>query len=168
MLLKSALLTSALLLSAFSYSHESHKHGAHEHHHHQVTVSNATIRAFLPAAKSTAGYLEIHNPTATNLVLTKAEIAGIGRVEIHEHVHVDGMMRMQEVKSLEIPANQKVVFQPGGYHLMAFEPAVKLTPGEKVKVTLYFSNGDRIFSFLNVVSLKDAFKKSTHSHHNHH
>jgi copper(I)-binding protein len=167
MLLRTLSLAAALLFSGMPQAHEGH---SHEHHDIQkeLMVTDAKIRAFLPAAKSTAAYFTVHNPTDKLVSLKKASITGIGRVEIHEHVHKNGMMHMQKVDFVEVPANQQIVFQPGGFHLMAFEPESELKVGEKRKLTLYFDNGDRLFSFVEVVSLKDAFEKKQHSHHNHH
>ncbi|ALO40922.1 copper chaperone PCu(A)C [Pseudoalteromonas phenolica] len=167
MLLKTLSLAAALLFAGLSQAHEGHSHD-HSHVQKELMVTEAQIRTFLPAAKSTAAYFTIHNPTDKLVSLKKATIRGIGRVEIHEHVHKNGMMRMQQVDLVEIPANQQVVFQPGGFHLMAFEPENTLKVGEKRKLTLYFDNGDRLYSFVEVVSLKDTFEKPKHSHHNHH
>ena len=120
MLLRTLSLASALLFSGMPQAHEGH---SHEHHDIQkeLMVTDAKIRDFLPAAKSTAAYFTIHNPTDKIVSLKKASITGIGRVEIHEHVHKNGMMHMQQVDFVEVPANQQIVFQPGGFHLMAFE-----------------------------------------------
>ena len=167
MLLRTLSLAAALLLSGLSQAHEGHSHD-HSHVQKELMVTDAQIRTFLPASKSTAAYFTIHNPMDKSVFLKKATIRGIGRVEIHEHVHKNGMMHMQKVESVELPANQQVVFQPGGFHLMAFEPDHKLKVGEKRKLTLYFDNGDRLYSFVEVVSLKDTFEKPKNSHHNHH
>jgi copper(I)-binding protein len=167
MLFRTLSLAAALLLSDLSQAHEGHNHSHHEMHK-ELMVTDAKIRTFLPTAKSTAAYFTIHNPTDKLVSLKKATIRGIGRVEIHKHVHKDGMMKMQQVDLVEVPANQQVVFQPGGFHLMAFEPDATLKVGEKRKLTLYFDNGDRLYSFVEVVSLKDSFEKKAHSHHNHH
>ena len=103
-------------------------------------------------------------------MLTKAELDGLGRVEIHQHTHVDGMMKMQQVLSLEISAHSQVEFKPGGYHLMVFEPEDELKAGQERKLTLYFKNGNRVFTQAKVVSLQEmseqaANKSEQHSHH---
>ncbi|TQF72322.1 copper chaperone PCu(A)C [Pseudoalteromonas luteoviolacea] len=153
---------------AHNHQHDGHQHGAHQHAQHNsasLQVSNAKIRAFLPAAKSTAGYMTINNGTKESVTIVKAKIEGLGRVEIHEHIHSNGMMKMQPVKKLVVPANGQVEFKPGGYHLMGFEPKVKLKVGETRKLTLYFSNGEKIENEIKVVSLKDAFSSESHHHH---
>ncbi|KZN29417.1 copper chaperone PCu(A)C [Pseudoalteromonas luteoviolacea] len=171
-MLRTVALISLLSFSSYSaahnHQHDGHQHGSHQHTSHNsasLQVSNAKIRAFLPAAKSTAGYLTLDNKTKKPITIVKAKIEGLGRVEIHEHIHSNGMMKMQPVKNLVVPANGQVEFKPGGYHLMAFEPKVKLKVGETRNLTLYFSDGEKVENKIKVVSLKDAFSSESHHHH---
>ncbi len=164
------LLSSALLVMGF-YSSAVFAHA--EHHHDgdsEVIVSNAQVRVFLPASKSTVGYLSIVNHGEADITLTKAEIDSLGRVEIHEHAHVNGMMKMQKVDSLLIKAHQQLDFKPGGYHLMAFEPSELIKVGQELKLTLYFSDGNRVFTQAQVVSLESQVEQTAQpeQHHTHH
>lgn len=52
-----------------------------------------------------------------------------------------GMMTMQEVDELVIPAGETVVLEPGGYHIMLMDLAEPLKTGDTFEVTLTFSNG---------------------------
>ncbi|WP_139015427.1 copper chaperone PCu(A)C [Pseudoalteromonas sp. TB64] len=162
-------MASALMFSFFSSSlsaHSGHEHGTDVA---ELEVSNAQVREFLPASKSSVGYLTITNHSGNAATLTKASIDGLGRVEIHEHSHANGMMKMQKVESVVIKAHKSVSFQPGGYHLMVFEPQEPLKIGQERKLTLYFSDGNRLFTNAQVVSLEaqaEQSKPSTqHSHH---
>ena len=81
-------------VSALAFSFFSSSLAAHSGHNHsadtaQLEVSNAQVREFLPGGKASAAYLTISNHSGTNATLTKASIDGLGRVEIHEHAHVD-------------------------------------------------------------------------------
>ncbi|WP_158678137.1 copper chaperone PCu(A)C [Pseudoalteromonas sp. T1lg23B] len=135
-----------------------------------LMVQHAKIREFLPAAASTAAYFSLMNHSEQTRILTKATISNIGRVEIHEHIHNDGMMRMQKRNELTISPHQTISFQPGGYHLMAFEPHKALTRGERLTLTLYFANGEQLESPITVVSLQEEMTKQgdSHSEHKHH
>jgi len=113
-------MASALLFSFFSSSLAAHSGHEHASDVAVLEVVNAQVREFLPGSTSTVGYLTLTNHGGTAATLTKATLDGLGRVEIHEHSHVDGMMKMQQVKSVEIKAHESVSFQPGGYHLMVF------------------------------------------------
>ncbi|NUZ11851.1 copper chaperone PCu(A)C [Pseudoalteromonas sp. McH1-7] len=154
-----------------AFSHQNDEQAHHHHSSEQLMVHSATVRAFLPAAPSTAGYLVIDNPTQHDKILVKASLEGVKRVEIHEHIHKEDMMTMQRVDELTIPAGKSVVFQPGGYHLMVFEPLKTLKVGDKHKLTLYFADGDRVYTMAGIVALADMFggkAKSDTPHHTHH
>jgi copper(I)-binding protein len=54
-----------------------------------------------------------------------------------------GMMGMERVPSLPIPAGGKLVLQPAGNHLMLVQLRQHPRPGEKVKITLLINPGAR-------------------------
>ena len=49
-----------------------------------------------------------------------------------------GNMTMKEVESIDIPANEKVKLEPGGYHIMLMELAAPLVKGDQIEITLTF------------------------------
>ncbi|MCB1011174.1 MAG: copper chaperone PCu(A)C [Microthrixaceae bacterium] len=53
-----------------------------------------------------------------------------------------GMMSMQPVDSIEIPAGENVELEPGGYHIMVLDLAADLVAGDTVEVTLTFDSGE--------------------------
>jgi copper(I)-binding protein len=80
------------------------------------------------------------------------------------------MMKMEQVLSLKIDGHSSVEFKPGGYHLMVFEPEDQLKAGQERKLTLYFNDGNRVFTQAKVVSLQEmseqaSQKSKEHSHH---
>ena len=164
------MLTPAILAISL-YSSALFAHADHQHETvNKVVVSNAQIRDFLSFFKSSAGYLTLVNHGDTVIELTKVSIENLGRVEVHEHQHVNGMMKMQKVDVLQIKAHQQLDFKPGGYHLMVFEPKEPLKIGQELKLTLYFSNGDRVFTQASVVSLESQIEEipPSQQHHTHH
>jgi hypothetical protein len=79
------------------------------------------------------------------------------------------MMKMQQVESVTIKAHESVSFQPGGYHLMVFDPQEPLKVGQERKLTLYFNDGNRLFTNAQVVSLEaQAAQSKPSKHHAHH
>jgi copper(I)-binding protein len=165
-------LATGFMISSYALAHQHNEHSGHEHRtqvqsNTNIVISDATVRVFLPASHSTAAYFTLSNHTKNGLELIKATITGLGRVEIHEHIHHNGMMKMQQINKVGVPAHGQVKFQPGGYHLMAFEPEDTLKPGEQRKLTLHFANGKQVFTMIDVVSLKDTFKKVDKAHHHH-
>ena len=64
------------------------------------------------------------------------------RIELHTHeTDAQGMMRMMQVKSYQLPANGMVELKPGGDHLMLF--GFTGEAGAAVPITLIFANGER-------------------------
>jgi copper(I)-binding protein len=49
-----------------------------------------------------------------------------------------GMMTMQPVESIEVPADGTVALEPGGYHVMLLDVQKELVPGDTIEVTLTF------------------------------
>lgn len=52
----------------------------------------------------------------------------------------DAMMGMRPVDSIDLPAGEDVVLEPGGYHIMLLELAKPIKDGETIQVTLTFEN----------------------------
>lgn len=165
------LLITVVIALSFCFSSSLLAHEGHDHSHEvaQLSVENGQVREFLPAAESSVGYLTISNHSKVDAVLVKATIDGLGRVEIHQHKHEGAMMKMEKVSNIEIKAHESVQFQPGGLHLMVFEPQEPLIAGQERKLTLYFKDGNRIFTNIEVISLAEQVEQSTSAkHHSHH
>src|SRR5690554_6504583 len=83
-----------------------------------VMAHDPWLRESVPGAANGAGFMVLHNPGNTPVSLVGARTDAAQRAEIHEHVMVGEMMRMQQIEELVVPAGGQVVLQPGGYHLM--------------------------------------------------
>lgn len=127
----------------------------------QIVVSEGYVRETIPGTKISSAYMVLENTSDKDATLVGASSDVSERVEIHEHIMADGMMRMQQVESLIIKANSKVVFQPSGYHLMIFNLQQRLKAGENASFTLHFSNIENITVKFPVHSIK----KMQHQHH---
>jgi copper(I)-binding protein len=127
-----AALTSASLFSAFPAAAE-------------ITIEGLWIRATAGAGKITAGYGTIRNqgPAADELVGVSTPAAATG--QIHRASRENGIMRMDEIRSLEIPAGGAAVLAPGaGHHLMLIGVGAPLKAGDEVQVTLTFRDAGPI------------------------
>lgn len=90
----------------------------------------------------TGGYFVLRNRGERDYRIVAAE-APISRVvELHEHAHVDGVMRMRQVEGLEIPAGGELVLEQGGLHLMFIGLHAPLTAGDWIPVILEFEDGE--------------------------
>jgi len=62
-------------------------------------------------------------------------------VQLHSMTMEGGMMRMREVKAIELPAGKPVDLGKSGYHLMLIGLKAPLKEGEMVPVTLRIKVG---------------------------
>ncbi|KKO44516.1 hypothetical protein WG68_15665 [Arsukibacterium ikkense] len=108
----------------------------------ELTVTDGQVRVPMPGRTVTAGYFTIHNHAATAVSLVSAQSNAFERAELHQHTHKDGVMRMEQVDQIDIAANSSATLQPGGLHLMLFNPQQPLMAGESVTLDLSFSNGE--------------------------
>jgi copper(I)-binding protein len=109
-----------------------------------VDIENAWVREAPPGMQMLAGYMIIENETGKNLVLTGASSPVFGTIELHQTTIKNGMASMEQQKSVTIPANSKFAFKPKSYHLMLMKPKRDLRKGDKVKITLQFSNYKKV------------------------
>lgn len=71
-----------------------------------------------------AGYLSVTNSTGDPVTLLGASAEGVGRIELHESMAAaDGTMSMEaRPQGFTIAAGETVTLEPGGKHLMLFDP----------------------------------------------
>jgi hypothetical protein len=110
----------------------------------EIVITDATVREMLPGRSMTAGYVSISNQTASDIELVAATSSQFGSIELHQHSHKDGMMKMELMPSVPVAAGQKVDFQPGGLHLMLFDAKASLTVGQKIPLVFVFKDGQSI------------------------
>ncbi|KKO48623.1 hypothetical protein VT06_11065 [Arsukibacterium sp. MJ3] len=110
----------------------------------ELTVTDGQVRVPMPGRTVTAAYFTLQNDTAAAVSLLAVQSSAFEKAELHQHTHQDGVMRMEQVAQIDIAANSSVTLQPGGLHLMLFNPVQPLLAGESVTVTLSFSNGEQL------------------------
>jgi copper(I)-binding protein len=109
-----------------------------------LKVEGAWMQAVPDSSETTAVYMTLTNLGKTPLDLAGARTTVAGRVEpMVTTKDGSGMIGMERVPSLAIPAGGKLVLQPGGNHLMLMELKQHPKPGEKVKMTLLINPGIR-------------------------
>jgi len=106
-----------------------------------VVVKNAYIRAMPPGQKVTAMFMTLDNTSASNHRLVKAESDVSAAVELHEHKQVNGMMKMGQVKFIDLKGNGTTALAPSGYHVMLIGLKADLKLGEKVAMKLTYEDG---------------------------
>ena len=107
----------------------------------EIMIQHAWIREAPPGMMSLAGYMTVQNKSKNDLSLIEVHSEYFGHVMIHRTIDEGGMARMHHQDRVLVPAGQFVRFEPNGYHLMLMHPSRALKKGDKVPVTLVFSNG---------------------------
>ncbi|MGB0120744.1 MAG: copper chaperone PCu(A)C [Solirubrobacterales bacterium] len=67
----------------------------------------------------------------------------MGDDSMHGDDH-DMLMGMRPVSSIDLPAGEEVILEPGGYHIMMMDLADPITDGETFQVTLTFEKAGEV------------------------
>lgn len=103
-----------------------------------VKVSNAWVRATVEGQSATGAYMTIESDRDLSLVGAGCDAAQ--RAEVHEmRMHGD-MMMMMPVEKLAVGAGHPLVLDEKNYHLMLEGLKRAIRPGEKLAITLRFTD----------------------------
>lgn len=137
---------------------------AHEYDVADLHIIHPWARALPPVAPTGAAYLTIENRGTVADTLTEVSTPVAGHAEIHEHIHQDGLMKMQQIDGLPLPAGDSVNFKPGGYHIMLFNLKQPLVAGERFPLTLHFQQAGQLDVEVAVEEDAPATEKAEHHH----
>ncbi len=115
-----------------------------------IVIRDAWIREAPPNSTALAGYMILENQSDKSQSLTSVSATAFGRVMIHRTEQKDGMAHMTHQKQVTIPANGKVVFAPGGYHLMLMHPRRSLHAGDQATVNFVFADESKLSAIFKV------------------
>lgn len=124
-----------------------------------VTVVDPYVRAVPPGQPNSAAFMQLQNSSTNNHAIVKAESPVSKVVELHTHIMEGGMMKMRQVKQIEIPAQGKTTLQPGGLHVMFLGLKSGLKPGQLVPVTLIYEDGSKTMLHAQVRKMKMHMKQ---------
>ena len=108
-----------------------------------------------PIAGSSQLVLSITNDGDGDDELLEVESEHAVAIEIHQTLIEDGRARMEPRQTVEIPADTRVSFRPGGLHLMIIAPDDEVALGGTFPVTLRFERSEPIVVDASVVDLLD-------------
>lgn len=154
---KHLLMLAALLLPA-SYANADDFRAA------ELTIASPWSMELPPNAPTVAAYFVIHNNGKDADRLLSAQTPVAGAAQLHEHVHANGLMKMQLVQNVDVPAGGDAVFAPMGYHVMLVDLKDKsgLVDGKTFPLTLHFEKSGDVT--VQVEVLKQAPGAAKHSH----
>lgn len=141
-------LLAALLLSASVYADD-------------IQVKGAWVRATAPGQEKAMVYMSITSTQNATITGVSSKAAKTG--EMHTMEHKNGTMRMYEVKSISLPANERMEMSLHGYHLELVGLKAPLKAGATVPLTLDIEMSDKRMVKVDVQAevrpLKSATKK---------
>lgn len=110
----------------------------------QISIENPWARPTPPNAKLAAGYLTVVNASGQADRLLGASSPAASRVEMHVNIRDGDILRMREVKDLELPAGGKLELKPVGAHLMLVNIKRPFRQGDTVPLTLKFEKAGEV------------------------
>lgn len=133
----------------------------------EIGVEQAWIREAPPASRVLAGYMTIVNTGDAPAEITGISSPDFSRAELHLTRVEDGVARMIPVASIPVPAGGRVLLEPGGMHLMLFDPGRPLKSGDIVRLDVKQSAGTSVAVDARVKRVS-ADSDKPHNHHHHH
>ena len=109
-----------------------------------VTVEDAWGRTSPAAATNAAFYMAINGGAAAD-TLVSASSDACGLTELHISVMTDGVMSMQHLPGgIDIPADETVMLEPGGLHVMCIDRQQEFLAGDSIPLTLQFAGAGTV------------------------
>lgn len=127
--MKNLLLASLLLVSTCLHADSS-----------QIRFSNGWIKQLPPVVPVRAGYLQIKNSSKQQHQIVGIQSEWFERVEMHESTMQGGMMTMNQLRAIDLPAGAEVALKPGGIHLMLINPVQALQLGDRIDLIVTFED----------------------------
>jgi copper(I)-binding protein len=127
----------------------------------QLQLEQAFVRGLPPGQTVTGAFMQLINTGDQPLTLIAAKTPVSERAEIHAHRHHNGMMSMERVEQIIVPANSSFSLAPGKHHLMLIDLKAPLAEGQQVPVEWQLANGEWLSFTIPVRSVLNEHK----SHH---
>jgi periplasmic copper chaperone A len=111
----------------------------------QVYVDNVVVKLSPVDSNPSAMYFTVHGG-AKDVYLEEVVSPSVIRSEMHNS-GMDaktGMMTMEPIDRIKVPANGKLIFKQGGKHVMVWGVNLVARKLGEIKTQFIFSNGDRI------------------------
>ncbi len=131
-----------------------------------LKIEDAKARATVPAQKMSGGFMKIENKGGADKLLAASSSVS-KTMELHTMSMEGNVMKMREIKGIDIPANGKVELKSGGLHLMFIDLKEQLKPGLTIKVKLKFEKAGEVEVPFKVIG-HPAHGEPGHDHSKHH
>ncbi|TYC53914.1 copper chaperone PCu(A)C [Rhodobacterales bacterium] len=109
-----------------------------------IMAMNAFSPASAPGIGTASAYMMLENASGSQADLVDVSSPAFNMVHLHKSSMSNGVMTMAPVAQLTIPAGGKVMFEPGGLHVMLMGPKAPLKPGDSFPLVLSFASGSEL------------------------
>lgn len=129
----------------------------------KLKIEDPYARATVPAQKAGGAFVKIKNTGAADkLIAVSSPVAK--EMQLHTMSMEGNVMKMREVKAIDIPANGSVELQPGGFHLMLIDLKSQLKAGDQIPVKLKFEKAGELEVKFQVKDMRPAHGQPGHDH----
>ena len=101
-----------------------------------VDIKGAWVRATIAGQSGTGAFMTLQAPMGARLIGVSTPAAGVS--EVHEMKMEDNVMRMRQVKGLDLAPRQPVSLTPGGFHIMLMDLKQPMAEGQHIDLDLLF------------------------------
>ena len=131
----------------------------------ELLISHPWSRELPANLPGGAAYFSVHNQGDQTDRLIAVSSPRAEKTTLHTQAASDGMMTMQHLAVLDIPAHAEVTFKPGANHVMLSGMQHPLKAGEQFPLTLEFEKSGTINVLVNVQPAESqASHDSVHLH----
>lgn len=139
--LQTVIASALLAFSSHTMAHNDMK--SPEYRVGSIKIEHPYARATVAGQKAAGGFMKIENKgPADQLIAVSSPVAG--EMQLHTMTMDGNVMKMREVKAIDVPANSSVELKPGGLHLMFMDIKTPLKAGESVPVKLRFQKAGEL------------------------
>jgi len=108
-----------------------------------IMIHDPYVRAVPPGQPNSAVFMHLKNSSNTGHAIVNASSDVSEVVELHTHLHEDGMKKMRRIDKIDIAAQGDAMLKPGGLHIMLINLKQGLKIGQQVSLTLEFEDGSK-------------------------
>lgn len=105
-----------------------------------LSIDHAELRLMPPNSMQTAAYVSLHNDSKKMISIVSISSNIAKHTSIHQMSMHKGIMSMQAIDQLRIPAQQTVRLQAGGMHIMLMGLKKQLHQDDKIAMRFHYDD----------------------------
>lgn len=127
----------------------------------QLVVTEAVVRLSAVPGRPAAGYFAVDGTAQVDRLIAVIA-APPTRIELHESMAMHGATTMAKLDGVDVPANGRLSFAPGGKHLMIFGLPASVKSGSSLPLTFVFAHAGKVPVKAVLRSAADAMDHTNH------